>query len=55
MKTSLLKILFCILFLVFILGMFAIAELLIQVINMNIVMTICYAVLGICLIYLLKN
>ena len=55
MKTRLLKILFCILFLVFILGMFAIAELLIQVINMNTVMTICYTVLGICFIYLFKN
>lgn len=55
MKTSLLKILFCILFLAFILGMFGIAELLIQVINMNTVMTICYAVLGYSFIYLIKN
>ena len=55
MKTRLLEILFCILFLAFILGMFGIAELLIQVINMNTVMTICYAVLGYSFIYLIKN
>ena len=55
MKTILLEILFCILFLAFILGMFEIAEFLIQVINMNTVMTICYAVLGYSFIYLIKN
>lgn len=55
MKTLMIEILFCILFLVFILGMFGIAELLINVINMNTVMTICYAVLGYSFIYILKN
>lgn len=55
MKTKLLEILFCILFLAFFIGMFSLAELLIQVINMNTVMTICYTVFGICLIYLFKN
>lgn len=55
MKISVLKIGFCILFLAFILGMFGIAELLVQVINMNTVMKICYAVLGYSFIYLIKD
>lgn len=55
MKTSLLKLLFCILFLVFILGMFAIAELLAKVLTINIVMTIAYIMLGISFIYILRD
>ena len=55
MKTSLLKILFCILFLTFILGMFVIAELLAKVLTINIVMTIAYIMLGISFIYILKD
>lgn len=55
MKTSLLKILFCILFLVFILGMFAIAELVAKVITINFFMTIAYIMLGISFIYILKD
>ena len=55
MKTRLLEILFCILFLAFILGMIGIAEFLASVINMNTIMTICYAVLGYSFIYLLRN
>ena len=55
MKTSLLKILVCILFLTVILGMFAIAELLAKVLTINIVMTIAYIMLGISFIYILKD
>lgn len=55
MKTSLLKILFCILFLVFILGIFAIAELLAKAITMECFMTIAYIMLGISFIYILKD
>lgn len=55
MKISVLKIGFCILFLAFILGMIAIAELLIQVINMNTVITTVYIVTVLGFIYLIKN
>ena len=55
MKTSLLKILFCILFLTVILGMFVIAELLAKVLTINIVITIAYIILGISFIYFLKD
>lgn len=55
MKTSILKILFCILFLLFILGMFAIAELLAKAITMECFMTIVYIMLGISFIYFSKN
>ena len=55
MKISVLKIGFCILFLAFILGMFGIAELLINVISMNTVMTTVYVVIVLGFIYLIKN
>ena len=55
MKTRLLEILFCILFLAFLLGMFGIAELLATVINMKTIMTAVYIALGYSFIYILKN
>ena len=55
MKELLLEILFCILFLAFLLGMFVIAELLAKVLTINIVMTIAYIMLGISFIYFLKD
>lgn len=55
MKTSLLKILFCILFVTFILGMFVIAELLAKSITMECFMTIAYIMLGISFIYILRD
>lgn len=55
MKTRLLEITFCILFLTFILGMFGIAEFLISVISINTVMTTVYVVGVLSFIYLLRN
>ena len=55
MKTRLLEILFCILFLAILLGMIAIAEFLSNVINMNTVMTTVYVVIVLGFIYLIKN
>lgn len=55
MKTRLLEILFCVLFLAFLLGMIWLAELLIQVINMKTIMTAVYIALGYSFIYILKN
>lgn len=55
MKNILLGIIFWTILLLIMSLMFWIAELLIQVININTVMTIFYIVLGICLIYLFKN
>lgn len=55
MKTRLLEITFCILFLTFILGMFGIAEFLTSVINMKTIMTAVYIALGYSFIYILKN
>ena len=55
MKNILLGIIFWTILLLIISLIFWIAELLIQVINMNTVMTICYTVLGIYFIYLFKN
>lgn len=55
MKTRLLEILFWILILAFLLGMFGIAELLINVINMKTIMTAVYITLGYSFIYILKN
>lgn len=55
MKTRLLEITFCILFLTFILGMIAIAEFLTTVINMNTVITTVYIVTVLGFIYLIRN
>lgn len=55
MKTKLLEILFCILFLAILLGMFAMAEFLTTVINMKTIMTAVYVALGYSFIYILKN
>lgn len=55
MKIAMIKILFCVLFLAFILGMIAIAELLINVINMKTIMTAVYIALGYSFIYLIRN
>ena len=55
MKTKLLEILFCILFLAILLGMIAIAEFLSKVININTVMTTVYVVIVLGFIYLIKN
>lgn len=55
MKTLMIEILFCILFLIFLLGMIVMAELLVQVINMKTIMTAVYIALGYSFIYLLKN
>ena len=55
MKTRLLEILFCILFLAILLGMIGIAEFLTTVISMNTVMTTVYIVTVLGFIYLIKN
>lgn len=55
MKQLLLKILFTILALAFIFGMFAIAELLAKVINMDTIINTCYVVIVLGLIYVIRN
>ena len=55
MKTRLLEILFCIIGLAFLLGMFGIAEFLSKVINMKTIMTAVYIALGYSFIYILRN
>lgn len=55
MKIKLLEILFCILFVGFILGLFSLAELLIQVINVKTIMTAVYVALIFSFIYIFKN
>lgn len=55
MKIKLLEILFCILFLAIILGIIAIAEFLISVINVNTIMTIFYIAGVLSFIYLIKD
>lgn len=55
MKTLMIEILFCILFLAILLGMIAIAEFLSKVISINTVMTTVYVVGVLSFIYLIKN
>lgn len=55
MKTLLLEIVFCILGLAFLLGMFGLAELLATVISINTIMTTCYVAIVLGFIYLIKK
>ena len=55
MKQLLLKILFTILALTFILGIFAIAEFLAKVISINTIINTCYVAIVLGLIYVIRN
>ena len=55
MKIAMIEILFCVLFLAFLLGMIWLAELLATVINMKTIMTAVYIALGYSFIYLIRN
>lgn len=55
MKQQLLKILFCILALAFLLGMFVLAETIAKVLTIKTIVNVAYIMLAISFIYLLKN